>query len=218
MRLDVLFLDNHLLVVCKPARLPTQADCSGDVSLLEQGREYVKQRFQKPGNVFLGLVHRLDRPVSGVVVLARTSKAAARLSSQFRQRQVKKLYWALVEGKVPHTGTFVDHLVRQAGQSQVVAPEAGQRAELHFRCLGYRQGISWLEIDLNTGRHHQIRVQFAHHGHPVLGDRRYGATTPFVPGALALHARTLILCHPTQHQAMTFTAEPEPCWPLHFRS
>jgi RluA family pseudouridine synthase len=215
---DVLFLDNHLLVVCKPAGMLTQADRSGDLSLLEAGRAYIKQRFQKPGNVFLGLVHRLDRPVSGVVVFARTSKAAARLSAQFRQRQVTKVYWALVQGRVAEEGVFLDRLRRTGVHSQIVSQASGQVAELRFRRLGYGHGVSWVEIDLSTGRHHQIRVQFAHHGHPVVGDRRYGATVPFAPGVLALHARALTIVHPTRHTPMTFTAEPARLWQWPVRS
>ena len=212
MRLAVLYLDNHLLVVCKPAGMLTQADRSGDLSLLEAGRAYIKQRFHKPGNVFLGLVHRLDRPVSGVVVFARTSKAAARLSAQFRQRQVAKVYWALVQGRVAEAGAFSDRLRRTGVHSQIVPYAPGQVAELRFRRLGYEQDVSWVEIALGTGRHHQIRAQFAHHGHPVLGDRRYGATVPFAPGVIALHARAVTIAHPTLSTPMTFTAEPERLW------
>ena len=217
MTFAVLLIDNHLLVVCKPAGLLMQADHTGDASLLELCRAYVKQTFNKPGNVFLGLVHRLDRPVSGVVVLARTSKAAARLSAQFRLRQVTKIYWALVAGKVPLEGTLVDRVVRTGVHSRIEQTGAGQLAELRFRRLGYQQGISWVEIDLGTGRHHQIRVQFAHYGHPVIGDRRYGSTRPFARGAVALHARVLTITHPTRHVAMTFTAEPGSSWPQQFK-
>lgn len=217
MTLTVLFVDNHLLAVCKPAGMPTQADRSGDPSLLAVCRDYVKQRFHKPGKVYLGLVHRLDRPVSGVVVLARTSKAAARLSAQFRLRQVTKIYWALVEGEVPVAGTLVDRIVRTGVSSHIGQGGKGLPAELHFRRLGYWQGMSWVEIALGTGRHHQIRVQFAHYGHPVVGDRRYGSRQAFAPHALALHARSLTLTHPTRHETMTFTAEPESFWPQPFR-
>lgn len=210
-------MDNHLLVVCKPTGLLMQADRTGDVSLLELCRAYVKQTFNKPGKVFLGLVHRLDRPVSGVVVFARTSKAAARLSAQFRLRQVSKIYWALVAGKVSATGTLVDRVVRTGVHSRIGETGAGQLAELRFRRLGYGQEMSWVEIELGTGRHHQIRVQFAHYGHPVVGDRRYGSTRPFTPGTIALHARALTLSHPTRHAAMTFTAEPGSDWPQQFR-
>jgi RluA family pseudouridine synthase len=213
---EVLFLDNHLLVVCKPSGLLVQADRTGDASLLELCRMYVKQMFNKPGKVFLGLVHRLDRPVSGVVVFARTSKAAARLSRQFRLRQVTKLYWGLVEGKVPLVGTLVDQVVRTGVHSRIGASGTGQLAALHFRRLGYGQETSWVEVNLGTGRHHQIRVQLAHYGHPVLGDRRYGSTRPFAPGCIALHARALTISHPTRHDKMTFTAEPGSYWPKQF--
>jgi 23S rRNA-/tRNA-specific pseudouridylate synthase len=196
----------------------TQGDRTGDISLLELCRTYVKQQFNKPGNVFLGLVHRLDRPVSGVVVLARTSKAAARLAAQFRTRQVQKTYWALVEGKTPAEGTLVDRLARRGVRSHVAKETPGVLAELQFTRLGYRQGISWVEINLGTGRHHQIRVQFAHYGYPLVGDLRYGATQPFTRHALALHARTVSLRHPTRPQALTFIAEPESHLPQHFRS
>jgi RluA family pseudouridine synthase len=214
----VLYIDNHLLAVCKPAGMLTQGDRTGDISLLELCRTYVKQQFNKPGNVFLGLVHRLDRPVSGVVVLARTSKAAARLSAQFRARQVEKTYWALVEGKTPAEGSLVDRIGRRGATSHIAQETPGVLAELHFTRLGYRQGISWVEINLGTGRHHQIRVQFAHYGYPIVGDLRYGATQPFTRHALALHARALSLRHPTRSQVLTFIAEPESHWPPHFRS
>jgi RluA family pseudouridine synthase len=210
---EVLFVDNHLLVVCKPAGLLVQADRTGDASLLELCRMYVKQTFNKPGKVFLGLVHRLDRPVSGVLVFARTSKAAARLSAQFRLRQVTKRYWALVEGQVPLEGTLVDRVVRTGVHSRIGTTGIGQHAALRFRRLAYRQETSWVEVDLGTGRHHQIRVQLAHYGHPVLGDRRYGSTRRFAPGSIALHARSLTITHPTRYDEMTFTAKPGSHWP-----
>jgi 23S rRNA pseudouridine1911/1915/1917 synthase len=214
----VLYVDNHLLAVCKPAGMLTQGDRTGDTSLLELCRTYVKQQFNKPGNVFLGLAHRLDRPVSGVVVFARTSKAAARLSAQFRTRQVQKIYWALVEGKVPAEGILVDRLVRTVTRSRIATNEPGLLAELRFTRRGYCRGTSWVEIALGTGRHHQIRVQFAHYGHPVVGDHRYGAATSFTSHAIALHARALRLKHPTRPEVLTFTAETERHWPQHFRS
>jgi 23S rRNA-/tRNA-specific pseudouridylate synthase len=131
---------------------------------------------------------------------------------------VHKIYWALVEGKVPAEGRLVNRLMRTAVQSRIADNTLGVLAELQFKRLEYWHGISWVEIDLGTGRHHQIRVQFAHYGHPVVGDRRYGATTPFTSRALALHARLLRLRHPTRPEVLTFTAEPERYWPQHFRS
>ena len=212
--IEPLFIDNHLLVVRKPAGMLVQADRTGDRSLLDRGREYVKVEYRKPGNVYLGLVHRLDRPVSGVIVFARTSKAAGRLAEQFRSRQVRKVYWALVEGKIAGEGRLVDRVVRRGATSRIAKGEEGQKAELSFRRLDAAGGRSWVEIELDTGRHHQIRVQFANLGHPVIGDFRYGSKVKFPERALALHARSLTLNHPTRREPMTFTAEPEPFWPI----
>ncbi len=213
--LDVIYIDNHLLVVRKPSGMLAQGDRTGDRSLLEYGKAYVKAAFNKPGDAFLGLVHRLDRPTSGVMVFARTSKAAARLSEQFRARRIGKVYWALVEGKTPREGRMVDTLLR-AGPSSTVS-ERGQEAVLGFRRLRFERGISWVEVRPKTGRHHQIRVQFAHRGHPVVGDFRYGASIGFPEKSLALHARALTLSHPTRKEEMTFTAAPEVFWPAKFR-
>lgn len=215
--LDVLYLDNHLLVVRKPAGLLVQGDRSGDPTLLEAAREHVRRVYAKPGNVFMGLVHRLDRPVSGVVVFARTSKAAARLSEQFRTRTPRKRYWALVKGAMPEAGELVDRLERKGQTSAIATGDAGQEARLSYRRLGMRGGVSWLEIDLHTGRHHQIRLQLAHHGHPILGDYRYGDGTGFPDRAVALHAVSLEIDHPTRRVPLRFWAEPEPRWPAHFR-
>ena len=214
---EVLLLDNDLLVVCKPAGMLVQGDRTGDTTLLDQAREYLKHKFNSPNEVYLGLVHRLDRPTSGVIVFARTSKAAAHLSAQFQSRTARKTYWALVEGQIPAEGRWVDWIVRMGITSRVAKEAEGQEAALYFRRLGYRKNISWVEIELHTGRHHQIRVQFAYRGYPVLGDLRYGAEIKFGQKALALHARTLTITHPTQGTEMTFTAEPERLWPKHFR-
>ncbi len=194
-----------------------QGDRTGDTSLLDCARKYIKDKFNKPGNVYIGLVHRLDRPTSGVVVFALTSKAAKRLSEQFRVRAVRKIYWALVEGKAPTHGTLVNRIRRHGPTSHLVKGAGGQHAELSFCRLRYREGVSWVEIELATGRHHQIRVQFAHHGHPVIGDFRYGSKVKFGQRALALHARSLTIIHPTRKEEMTFVAELEPFWPIKFR-
>ena len=216
--LKVLHTDNHLLVVRKPAGMLVQGDRTGDTSLLDYAREYIKDKFDKPGNVYIGLVHRLDRPTSGVVVLALTSKAAKRLSEQFRVGDVRKIYWALVEGKTPSNGTLVDQIRRHGITSHIARGDGGQRAELSFRRLQYHKGVSWVEIELATGRHHQIRVQFSHRGHPVIGDFRYGSKIKFGQKALALHARSLTISHPTRKEEMTFLAELEPFWPRQFRT
>ena len=216
--LKILYTDNHLLVVRKPAGLLVQGDRTGDTSLLDCARQYIKDQFNKPGNVYLGLVHRLDRPTSGVVVFALTSKAAKRLSEQFREGNVRKIYWALVQGKTPMEGTLVDRIRRHGPKSHISKGTDGQYAELSFRRLRYRKGMSWIEIELATGRHHQIRVQFAHRGHPVIGDFRYGSKIKFGQRALALHARSLTISHPTRKEEMTFVAGLEPFWPTQFRT
>ena len=195
-----------------------QGDRTGDTSLLDCAREYIKDKFNKPGNVYLGLVHRLDRPTSGVVVFALTSKAAKRLSEQFRVGSVRKIYWALIEGKSPKQGILVDRIRRRGPTSHLVKGTSGQHAELSFRRLRYHKGVSWVEVELATGRHHQIRVQFSHRGHPVIGDFRYGSKTKFGKKALALHARSLTISHPTRKEEMTFVARLEPFWPIQFRT
>jgi len=210
-KLQVLFLDNHLLVVHKPAGLLVQGDRTGDITLLDNARSSLKETFRKPGNVYLAVVHRLDRPTSGVLLFARTSKAAARLAEQFRRRQVRKIYWALVEGKVPAEGSMQHRLARKEGRSRVVE-EGGREALLRFRRLRYARGVSWVEVELLTGRHHQIRVQFAHVGHSLLGDFRYGSKIKFGKKALALHARSLTIVHPTRREEMTFVDDPGQDW------
>lgn len=210
--MQILYEDNHLLVVNKPAGQLVQGDQTGRTTLLEEAKAWLKQRYDKPGNVFLGLVHRLDRPASGVVVLARTSKAASRLSEEIRSHRPRKIYWAQVEGETPLEGSWTDRLERQEFNSRVVDAPAGKVARLSFKRLRYEQGISLVEINLETGRHHQIRVQFAHHGFPVLGDHRYGSETAFAGGNIALHAREMIIRHPTRDEEMQFIADPGEAW------
>lgn len=210
--ISILFEDNHLLVVRKPSGILTQGDQTGDPNLLDWGKDYLKNKYNKPGNVFLGLVHRLDRPVSGVMVFARTSKAAARLSEQIRNRSIQKQYWALAEGKLPQSGQLEHHLARRQSKSRVVDPSQGQHAKLSYHCLEYKNNISWLEIQLHTGRHHQIRVQFAHIGHALIGDYKYGSRKPYPNRAFALHAQSLTFIHPTTQETLSFKADPDPCW------
>ncbi|MGK0291052.1 MAG: 23S rRNA pseudouridine1911/1915/1917 synthase [bacterium] len=221
--LNVLYLDNHLLVVQKASCMLVQPDHTGDLSLLDIGKEFLKEKFNKPGNVFLGLVHRLDRPVSGVIAFARTTKAASRLSEEFRLKTTKKIYWALVEGKVPKSGTWIDQIVRDEVNSYVFNDQIKRKftqkpkhAELSFKLLDYKNGVSWVEIELETGRHHQIRVQFSSRKFPLLGDFRYGSKTQFGKKAVALHARSLEITHPTKKERIKFEAEPEKYWPKHF--
>ena len=211
--MQILYEDNHLLVVNKPAGQLVQGDQTVRVTLLEEARTWLKEKYDKPGNVFLGLVHRLDRTASGVVVLARTSKAASRLSEEIRNHRPRKVYWAMVAGEVPLSGRFIDRLERKEYTSHIVDASNGKEARLSYNRLYYAEDISLVEISLETGRHHQIRVQFSHRGFPILGDRRYGSQRPFAADAIALHAREMIIRHPTQGQEMSFVAEPGESWP-----
>lgn len=210
--MKIIYEDNHLLVVNKLPGQLVQGDQTGRTTLLEEGKAWLKEKYNKPGNVFLGLVHRLDRPASGVVVLARTTKAASRLSEEIRSRRPRKTYWAQVAGEIPPQGQFVDQLERDEFNSRVVAAPAGKEACLSYKRLNYAKGVSFVEIALETGRHHQIRVQFGSRGFPILGDRRYGSTQAFGVDAIALHAREMIILHPTQREEMSFVAEPNDDW------
>ncbi|MFT5125399.1 MAG: 23S rRNA pseudouridine1911/1915/1917 synthase [Candidatus Omnitrophota bacterium] len=207
--MEPIYEDNHLLVVNKPAGLLVQGDDTGDRTLQDEAKTYLKERYDKPGKVYLGLVHRLDRPVSGIVILARTSKAASRLSEEIRAGRMEKEYIAIVSGRVPDAGDWTDRLVREDRHSRVArAQEEGKTARLTYTCIGYEDGVSRVRIQLITGRHHQIRVQFSHRGHPILGDLRYGSTRTFPDRALALHAAKVAIKHPVRPENMTFEAPP----------
>ena len=206
----VLYEDNHLLAVVKPAGLATMGTPPGVASLLEQARGYVKQRYGKPGNVFLGVVSRLDAPVTGVVLLARTSKAAARLAAQFRGREVAKVYWALVEGRLePAEAECVGFMAEDPRHRRMWIVGSGQpgakEARLRYRRMAVLDGCSLVEIYPETGRKHQIRVQLSEAGFPILGDRKYGGTTAYAPG-VALHARRLTFFHPVRGETIELTA------------
>ncbi|NLF67887.1 MAG: RNA pseudouridine synthase [Candidatus Anammoximicrobium sp.] len=212
----ILFEDNHLLAMVKPAGLPTMGVAAGRTSLVTIAKDYLKRKYGKPGNVYLGVVSRLDSAVSGVIILARTSKAASRLSEQFRCGEVEKIYWALVESRPEAVESVcVDWLRKDEPQRRMVvcgAPQPGaQLARLRYRTLRTMPGNTLLEIHLETGRKHQIRVQLAHRGCPVLGDRKYGATTPF-PHGVALHARQLDLQHPVRKVPLRLEAPLPAAW------
>jgi 23S rRNA pseudouridine1911/1915/1917 synthase len=214
--LSVLYEDNHCLAVAKPARVLTAGDRTGDTSLLDMVRDYLKEKYKKPGNVFVGLVHRLDRPVSGVVLFARTSKAAARLSEQFREGTVSKVYRAIVEGAVTEPSSeFVDWLVKDEKTNVVcsVAPDSpsARESRLRFRRIRTSRGLTLLEITPATGRSHQIRVQLATRGHPIYGDGKYGSKHS-LQGTIALHAAQLTFDHPTRHEPVTVAAPDPESW------
>jgi len=217
--LDILYEDNHVLVVKKPAGILSQADDTGKPDLLTLLKNDIKQRYQKPGAVFLGLVHRLDQPVSGMMVFARTSKAASRLSEQVRTHQLGKYYLAVVQGcPAPPAGRLEDHLEknRQTNQVRVVEAGKGQPAYLDYEVVATDpvQNCSLVRITLGTGRSHQIRVQFASRGWPLLGDQRYGPDARDdkqknkVRMDLALFAYRLTFKHPTRNELLDFSINP----------
>ena len=214
--------DNHLLVVDKPAGLLTQGDDTGEANLVDWARGDLKARYGKPGNVFVGLVHRLDRPVSGVVVLAKTSKAASRLSEQFREGTIAKVYQAVVEGSCPiDEGEWTDWLAKDERTNVVrvvAAGSAGAReARLAFRVLARGAHASTVELRPITGRGHQLRVQLASRGWPIVGDRKYGALSRLMAldggPRIALHAREITFIHPTLREARTVQAAVPADWP-----
>ncbi len=219
---EILREDNHCLAVNKPAGLLSQGDATGQPSLVDWARADLKARHGKPGNVYVGLVHRLDRPVSGVVLLAKTSKAAARLSAQFREGTVAKVYRAIVEGRVPdEEGEWADTLRKDRGRNvvEVVARGTIEGQNAHLRFVVERRGArtTTLELRPTSGRGHQLRVQLASRGFPILGDRKYGAST-VVRAAdgghrIALHARALSFTHPTRAEVISVIAEEPADWP-----
>ncbi|HMF11886.1 MAG TPA: RluA family pseudouridine synthase [Gemmataceae bacterium] len=214
--LEILYEDNHCLAVAKPAG-SVSAHFQGQVETLDRvAKRYLKERYGKPGNVFLGVVHRLDKPVSGVLLFARTSKAAARLVRQFREGTIEKVYWAVVEGSVSRAAGSLEDWLRKnedAGRVEVIDPDehGARQALLHYQRRGEHGGLTWLEVRPQTGRTHQLRVQLAHHGHPIYGDAKYGSIHTFGP-AIALHARSLTFLHPIRYEPITLTAEVPRTW------
>jgi 23S rRNA pseudouridine1911/1915/1917 synthase len=215
-RWPVFYEDNHLLVLYKPAGLIMQRGPDGKPNLVDLAKSWIKARHAKPGRVFVGMVHRLDAPVAGVLVLGRTSKAAARLSAQFREGGITKTYLAVVEGAPPHSsGRLVHRLVRAGRLSRPAAPGGaeGQTAALAYRLLDRQADHSLLEVTLETGRRHQIRAQLAALGCPIQGDRSYGAKQALPDGRIALLAARLTLAHPTRETALSFETPWPQGWP-----
>jgi 23S rRNA pseudouridine1911/1915/1917 synthase len=217
---DVLFEDNHCLAVSKPTGVPS-THFDGTVETIDRAlKRYLKEKYQKPGNVFLGVVHRLDKPVSGVLLFARTSKAAARLSQQFCEGTIEKVYWAIVEGAPPESSATLVDWLRKSEETHAVCVVASnargaQRAELGFQRLTTVDGLSSLEVRPRTGRKHQIRVQLAARGMPIYGDRKYGSGFAF-GNAIALHARSLQFRHPVRDEMITVVAGVPPTWRTRF--
>lgn len=215
---SIIFEDNHLLVVNKPAGILVQSDRTGDESLLEIMKDYIKVRYNKPGNVYLGLPHRLDRPVSGVVVLAKTSKALERINEQFRKKMVDKIYWALTHSSPPDiNGTLIHWLIKDHKRNLVsVAKKSNKnavRAELEYKVIGKISDSHLIEVKLITGRFHQIRIQLKSVGCPIVGDVKYGFPKPNRDGSICLHARRIHIMHPVKKEELVFEADlPEQNW------
>ena len=219
MGLKVLYEDNHIIAVQKVAGDLVQADKTEDETLADKVKAYIKKKFNKPGDVYLGIIHRLDRPVGGVIVFARTSKALVRMNKLFQDKQIQKTYWAIVESKPPEIEETLIHYLKKnqeknksRGYDKQV--KGGKRAELDYKLLGRSKNYYYLEIDPKTGRHHQIRVQLCTIGCIIKGDVKYGGKRTNRDGSIHLHARSISFIHPIQDKPLTITANPpsDPLW------
>ena len=209
--MTVVYEDNHIIVVNKTSSEIVQGDKTGDTPLSEMVKQYLKEKYHKPGDVFIGVTHRLDRPVSGLVVFAKTSKALPRLNEMFRNGEVKKTYWAIVKECPKETeGELVHYLVRNEKQNKSYAYDKevknSKKAVLHYKLIGHSQNYYLLEVDLKTGRHHQIRCQLAKMGCPIKGDLKYGSPRSNPDGSICLHARTVQFVHPVSKEEIRLTA------------
>jgi len=216
--LQVLYEDNHLLVINKPAGVLVQGDATGDQPLVEMAKDYIGKKYNKPGDVFLGVVHRLDRPVSGVVVFARTSKALERMNALFRNKETEKTYWAIISVKPSRSeGTLIHWLVKDEKKNKTTAysreNEKGSRSELNYKVIDGRAGYYLLEVNPITGRPHQIRVQLSSMGCPIIGDVKYGSEILSPDGSIGLHARRLSFVHPVKKEPLEILAKlPQNDW------
>ena len=204
--INILYEDNHLLVVEKKVGVLSQSDGTNTPDMLTILKKYIKEKYNKPGNVYLGLVHRLDKNVGGVMAFAKTSKAARRLSEQIRNREFKKTYLAVCKGILDSNGKYQDYLKRVGYRSEVSNSKDGKLASLNYQVLAVKDNNSLVKINLETGRHHQIRVQFTYHNHPLLGDEKYGSKGKY---PLALFAYKLEFAHPTTKEILNFTIVPQ---------
>ena len=204
--LEILYEDNHIIVALKPINILSQSDRTNDVDMLTLLKNYIKEKYKKEGNVYLGLVHRLDRPTGGIMIFARTSKAARRLSESIKKGEVNKTYLTIVENFKENNGVYEDYLIKsENGNSKVTTKELGKYAKLEFKKLMEIDNFSLLEVNLVTGRHHQIRVQFQSRGYPLYGDNRYGIESK---KQLALFAYKLEFIHPVTKEKMIFKKYP----------
>lgn len=212
--INVLYEDNHIIVVMKPANVPVCEDSSGDLDLLSMVKHYLEERYNK-NNAFVGLVHRLDRPVGGVMVFAKTSKAASRLSDQIRKGEMKKKYYAVVMGKTLERGIFVDKLEKDSKKNISFVSDNGKESILEYERIKTNGEMSLVSIDLKTGRSHQIRVQFSHHGFPLYGDQKYNKKAK-MHTQIALFAYSLSFLHPTLKKELVFSADIPKIYPYNF--
>ena len=201
--LNIIYEDNHLLVVEKPINIPTQEDSSKDKDLLTILKDYIKEKYNKPGNVYLGLVHRLDRPVGGIMVFAKTSKCASRLSEQIRLNKFNKIYNAVVLNKIDECGKLTDYLLKDTKRNIVKVDPSGKKSILNYKRLKTIDNLNLVEIKLETGRSHQIRVQMAHNNNPLYGDQKYNKNAK-VGEQLALFSKRLEFYHPITNELLTF--------------
>lgn len=218
-KIPIIFEDNHLLVVTKPPNILSQGDHTGDIDILTLLKKDIKERYKKPGNVYLGLVHRLDRPVGGVMVFAKTSKSASRLSLQIKNREFLKTYMAVIHGKpLKEKDRLIHYLLKDNRTNRVYSVKKGikgaKESIVDYRILDFIDGFSLVKINLHTGRPHQVRVQFSTIGHPLFGDQRYGAKVNQVGQQIALWSHEVIFVHPTLKKRMSFTSLPkkQPPW------
>lgn len=203
--INIIYEDNHLLVVEKPINIPTQKDSSNDIDLLTILKDYLKKKYNKPGNVYLGLIQRLDRPTGGLMVLAKTSKAAKRLSEDIKEHKIKKIYNAVIEGNIKDSNTFNDYLIKNSKTniSKVTSDKTGKESILHYKIIKKVNNLNLIEIELETGRSHQIRVQFSSRGIPLIGDQKYNKKA-IKHCQLALYSVELKFTHPTTKEKLHF--------------
>ncbi len=207
MSLEILYEDNHLIVCVKPVGILSQADATGDMDMLTLLKHYIKDKYQKPGNVYLGLVHRLDRMTGGVMVFAKTSKAASRLNEQIRNKEFKKKYYAIVHKSLIGEGRLENYLYKDEEEvkSYVVNAKVGKLAVLNYKSLKEYDNMTLVDVELLTGRHHQIRVQMSHIGHPLVGDKLYGGSDKY---DMMLYAYSLSFYHPITKECLAFKKNP----------
>lgn len=204
--INILYQDNHLLVVEKEVGILSQSDGSNTKDMLTILKDYLKKEYHKPGNVYLGLVHRLDKPVGGIMVFAKTSKAASRLSEQIRNHEFEKSYLAVVKGELSSAGTYEDYLVKKDFHSYITDKDHGKLARLKYNVIKKEKDRTLVKVELETGRYHQIRVQFASRNHPLLGDEKYGKKGKY---PIALYAYQLSFLHPISKERLVFKLLPK---------